>query len=463
MTDTSPILAMPYIQPPQAQKHVTHNEALSLLDVIVQQAVLSADQNIPPATVVEGDRYLVAANGQGDWAGQDGKIAAFVDGSWQFTTPLAGWVAQVLDSGGEVRFDGVGWVDKALNNLPGLGIGASFDSYNRLSVSSDAVLLNHSGAGHQLKINKATQGDTASLLFQTGFGGRAEMGIAGNDDFSLKVSADGGTWIDALHIDAATGRISAGVAGWREVLAAPRIYFVDPYSGSDGNDGSAAGSDAFATISKAIETTLLVDSGGHNITIQLANGSYNLTQPLSITAGLVGGGRLVLQGNIAAPETVFVESSERVISIAAGEVLMRGIKLQNTSASASAVFVGQGHLSLDQVTFGTSGAHLEVDGGCLSLEGSYVVEGGAAYHLSLSGGARFKANGHTVNLVGTPYFQEAFCICTEASIARLSGQSFVGLTTGKTFDVTANGVINSGGAVLPGDSAGTAQTGGVYL
>ena len=63
MTDTSPILKMPYIQPSQAQKHVTHNEALRLLDAIVQLVVLTHDQNSPPATPEEGGSYLVAENG----------------------------------------------------------------------------------------------------------------------------------------------------------------------------------------------------------------------------------------------------------------------------------------------------------------------------------------------------------------------------------------------------------------
>ncbi len=54
-----------------------------------------------------------------------------------------------------------------------------------------ATLLNHDGAGHQLKINKAAAGDTASLLYQDAFSGRAELGLAGDDDFHFKVSPDG--------------------------------------------------------------------------------------------------------------------------------------------------------------------------------------------------------------------------------------------------------------------------------
>ena len=58
-----------------------------------------------------------------------------------------------------------------------------------------------------MKVNKASAGDTASLLYQNAFSGRAKMGLAGNDDFSVKVSATGGTWCTALTAVAATGGV----------------------------------------------------------------------------------------------------------------------------------------------------------------------------------------------------------------------------------------------------------------
>jgi hypothetical protein len=50
MSDTSHILGLPYIQPAQAQKHVTHNEVLRVLDALVQLSVEDRDQTAPPAT-----------------------------------------------------------------------------------------------------------------------------------------------------------------------------------------------------------------------------------------------------------------------------------------------------------------------------------------------------------------------------------------------------------------------------
>ena len=88
----------------------------------------------------------------------------------------------------------------ANGTLSTLGINASADTTNRLAVSAPATLFNNAGNGHQIKINKSASGDTASMLFQTGWSGRAEMGLAGNDAFSIKVSPDGGAWQTGLTI-----------------------------------------------------------------------------------------------------------------------------------------------------------------------------------------------------------------------------------------------------------------------
>lgn len=127
--------------------------------------------------------------------------------AWSFIAPVTGWRAWGVAEGELRVFDGAGWVlpPASSQNLAGLGVATSWDATNRLAVASEAVLLTHAGAGHQLKINKATAGDTASLLFQSGWSGRAEMGPAGDDDFHLKVSADGSAWTEAMVIDAATG------------------------------------------------------------------------------------------------------------------------------------------------------------------------------------------------------------------------------------------------------------------
>lgn len=215
MPDDTDILGLPLILPNQAQKHVTHNEALAALDVIVQLAVISRSQTVPPALAVPGDRHIVPAGATLAWAGKAGQVAVMTAAGWQFHAPRPGWQAQVLAEGQAAVFDGLVWKvpSEGALTVAQLGVSASPDGTNRLSVSAPATLLNHAGAGHQLKLNKAAAGDTASLLFQTGFSGRAEMGTAGSDAFSIKVSADGSSFQTGISVSPAAVQIDLPVTG----------------------------------------------------------------------------------------------------------------------------------------------------------------------------------------------------------------------------------------------------------
>ncbi len=239
MPDQTPNLSLPFIMPAQAQKHVTHNEAIELLDMIVQLTLEGTDATTPPGSANEGDAWALGTGATGDWTGQDGMIATWRGGGWLFVAPRDGWRAWVRGAGELQVLTGGVWVaqDGAdLQNLPGVGINATADATNRLSVNAAATLLNNDGAGHQVKINKAAAGDTGSLLYQTGFSGRAEMGLAGNDDFSVKVSADGATWFTALTASSTDGhvqidqvlRLAPGTAPVSP--AAGDIYFDDTAS-----------------------------------------------------------------------------------------------------------------------------------------------------------------------------------------------------------------------------------------
>lgn len=213
MPDISPILSLPYLQASQAQKHVTHNEALRRLDILVQLGVAGFGALAPPPAPEDGEIYALGAGATGAWAGRDGDLAAWLDGSWYFLTPQEGWRAWSRQDAALRIWNGADWVlpPAATDNLDGLGIGLAADAVNRLAVRSEAALLTHDGAGHQLKINKAGSADTAALLFQTGWTGHAEMGLAGSDDFTIKVSPDGAGWTEALRLAADTG-LAAGAA-----------------------------------------------------------------------------------------------------------------------------------------------------------------------------------------------------------------------------------------------------------
>ena len=222
MSELSPNLSLPLIQAAQAQKHVTHNEAVELLDMIVQLTVQAFDATTPPGQAGEGQAWALGAAPTGVWASQGGQIASWRGGGWIFAAPQIGWQAWGVAEAALRVYTGNGWQDVApetvLQNLSGVGVNTTSDAINKFAVAADATLLSHDGAGHQLKLNKAGAGDTASLLYQTNWSGRAEMGLAGNDDFSIKVSTDGSTFIEALRIDQATGAVDMPTSLTRQIM-----------------------------------------------------------------------------------------------------------------------------------------------------------------------------------------------------------------------------------------------------
>lgn len=112
MTDT-PHLGLPLIEAAQAQKHVTHNEAIHLIDALVQMAVKDRDLTAPPGSPVEGDRYLPASGATGAWASWDLNIALFTDGDWTKIVPKKGFLLFVEDEGVLLVWNGAAWVDPA--------------------------------------------------------------------------------------------------------------------------------------------------------------------------------------------------------------------------------------------------------------------------------------------------------------------------------------------------------------
>ncbi len=218
MTET-PNLALPRIEAAQAQKHVTHNEALQLLDALLHLSVAARGALSPPASPIEGQRLLVGANATGAFAGKDFQIAAFLDGAWVFLIPKAGWRVFVEAENLFLAYNGAQWVDvgtllRSLQNLATLGLGATADAVNPLTAKLNTALFTakspgEGGAGDlRFVLNKSAAGNTVSQIYQTNYSGRVETGLTGDDRFRIKVSADGASWREALGIDPATGAVS---------------------------------------------------------------------------------------------------------------------------------------------------------------------------------------------------------------------------------------------------------------
>jgi hypothetical protein len=215
MTETAN-LGLPLLEAGQAQKHVTHNEALAALDAIVMLSVADRDHNAPPAEPEEGARYLVKSAGSGGFAGKDDQIAHFTGGAFVFYPPRAGWLAYIEAESQFAVFDGEGWSEFGVGDLQGielLGIGTDADETNPFSAKLNKVLWTaryaaEGGDGDlRYTLNKESSAKILSLLLQSNWSGRAEIGLVGNDHLSVKVSADGSAWTQAVSVNNASANL----------------------------------------------------------------------------------------------------------------------------------------------------------------------------------------------------------------------------------------------------------------
>jgi hypothetical protein len=134
MSDRSSNLSISYLQPSQAQKHVTVNEALRRLDALVQPVAVSATLAAQPTSPADGAVYILPAGKTGAaWGAMaNGTLAYWCDGVWEALTPKLGWVVRVADLDCDLRWSGTAW-GMASPTSPGLCEG-------RLSAVSGAAM-----------------------------------------------------------------------------------------------------------------------------------------------------------------------------------------------------------------------------------------------------------------------------------------------------------------------------------
>lgn len=109
MMESTARLALPLIAAGQAQKEVTHNEALTLLDLMVQPTALGVGVNAPPGDPAEGSCWIVGPAPSGAWAGQAAAIAGWTAGGWRFVAAREGMEVFTGGSDGFARFSGGAW------------------------------------------------------------------------------------------------------------------------------------------------------------------------------------------------------------------------------------------------------------------------------------------------------------------------------------------------------------------
>jgi hypothetical protein len=217
MTDT-PRLALPVIEAAQAQKHVTHNEALVLLDALVQLGVESRTLAIPPALPAEGACYIPAAGASDDWSGWDGNIACYSGGGWLRIVPAPGCKAWLRDERLTLTYEDGVWRD-------GVALTAHGGRVTLRAKEEEAIL---SGAF----VDTADPAFIPDRAIVLAVASRTTEAITGAASYGVGTAANSAKFGDLLGI--AAGASNIGVIG-------PEGFYADTPVRITANGGSFTG------------------------------------------------------------------------------------------------------------------------------------------------------------------------------------------------------------------------------
>lgn len=160
--DATPRLGFPFLAIGQAQKELTHNQALLLADFLIQPVIQSATLSAPPVALTEGHCWIVGAAATGEWAGKEAKLACWTAGGWQFLDPFEGmtvwsvadtanlqwrassWLVGIIH-GRSVKVDGVQVIGGQGASIAAPVSGAVVDAEARIAVGQILAALRSHG------------------------------------------------------------------------------------------------------------------------------------------------------------------------------------------------------------------------------------------------------------------------------------------------------------------------------
>lgn len=372
-------------------------------------------------------------------------------------------------------------LDLEMNNLT-FAVGAAILSmgFVTLAVSSSCQFFQHGSTTGTLS-GKRFQIADSSAIYTQGSG------------LSALPGSQAGSCDDSSSYDGVLG----GFKPVREILSAPRVYYVDAATGNDTNDGLSAGT-AFRTIQHAIDFVssrieipgIAEDSavsnqgdpktfaaGAYNwLVIQLAAGTYNE----SLILRPVPGGRPFLRGNRAAITATKVIAAAGYYGVVSSDRAQWKIAYFHLDTSVNGVSTS---------IYAVNGADLEVGSMEFTLStGNYnvvfsayqsakiVVGYGDTEGLAYIGDLTLTVHGSKIhefaegdfqcalylsaaNLVFTdnPVIDYNFLRAEEVSYIYFYYATLTGTITGTRFHILSNSNINtygSGASFIPGSVAG---------
>jgi|SRR5215469_10301183 len=289
------------------------------------------------------------------------------------------------------------------------------------------------------------------------------------------ITASGGTPSDTDL----NGLLKAVQLLGRKRLTADLNLYVSPTGNDTTGDGLTTGT-AWATMQHAWNTIINnYDLSGHNITVNVAAGTYTsgiVAQGVPI--GFNSGTRVLFTGDTVTPGNCNLSlNNQHCFTANAGA----HFQIQGFAMSAAGLVSGTNASLLvvgpdSQITIpgntlfgGCPGNQLWSTGGTITLASSYAINGNGQAHFSVTGNGNilYSGSGYTTTLTGGPIYSTAFAAAFGGGMIEVftTNVTYTGAATGPHYNSQMNGIIwtnSAGPTFFPGTVAGVVGTGGQY-
>lgn len=144
-TQTTARHDLPYLFVGQAQKEITHNEALIRIDAILNPVIQKIETVAPVNLTLDdsGKCWLIGPSASGQWASKENQIAYWTGGSWRYLELPIGAAIFNIDQGVSITKTDTGWYTPT--NIADVTGGTVVDSQSRIAINAILSLLRSKG------------------------------------------------------------------------------------------------------------------------------------------------------------------------------------------------------------------------------------------------------------------------------------------------------------------------------
>ncbi|MDR0571466.1 MAG: DUF2793 domain-containing protein [Rickettsiales bacterium] len=196
-------LKLPLMLPNQSGKEITHNEALVILDNIIQNPVIDNTLHVPPANPIINDLYIVGSDATDEWTDKENCLA-FYDNGWNFVEPKEGFTFFLKSSHTFYTFDGEDW-KKTSKTI-------KFSDLYDVSIEELAIddIVKYDG---ECLINTSDISlDSVNIKNFLGFNNdssieKTKIQLNDSNNLAIKISAGDNEWNESVVVNNTTGRV----------------------------------------------------------------------------------------------------------------------------------------------------------------------------------------------------------------------------------------------------------------